>query len=73
LEDRTIGRAGRVLDALPASNFEFHTHHYDEELTTKPKNQKTYGRISGTIFFRAVRALKTPERQRVAKEKNEKK
>jgi hypothetical protein len=42
----------RALAARPASDFEFHTRHFNDESGTTPKNQKTYRRFSGTIFFR---------------------
>jgi len=43
------------LAARPASNFELITHHFCDDLSTKPKYQKTYRRLFGMIFLRVPR------------------
>jgi hypothetical protein len=63
---------GRALDARPTSNFELYTHHFGDDLSTKPKAQKTYRRFLGTIFFGGFRALVMAASQVVAKDKNTK-
>jgi hypothetical protein len=64
---------GRALAARPASNFELHTHHYGDDYNTKPKNQKTYGRFFGMIFFGGFRPTLMAGPQRLAKSKSIKK
>jgi hypothetical protein len=64
---------GRAFAPLQPSNFELHTHHYVDELSTDPKKQKTYGRFLGTIFFRGFRRALVAVRQRLADDKNTKK
>jgi hypothetical protein len=64
---------GRALVAGPASNFELITHHFGDDLGTKLKNQKTYRRLFGMIFFGGFRALLIAGRQLLTKAKNTKK
>jgi hypothetical protein len=64
---------GRALVARPASFFELATHHFGDELTTSPKNQKTYRRFFGMIFLEGFRPLLVAGPQRLANVKNTKK